>query len=363
MTGKRVHNFGAGPSTLPRRVLEQVREELLDHQGSGMSILETSHRSPRYDRVHEQAIADLRELLGGAAEHEVLFMTGGARTQFSVAPMNLLWEGEHADYVTTGRWSELALTAAVRLGEAREIWSGRDDGFARVPQAGELTVQPGAVYLHYTSNNTIYGTQFERTPEAGGTPLVADMSSDLLSRPLDPSPFGVIYAGAQKNLGPAGVTVVLVRRDLLERSRPGLPETMSYAAMAAKRSLLNTPPVFAIYVVGLVARDLLERGGLAAAAARNRRKAELLYEAIDGSGGFYRGHARPDSRSAMNVTFRLPDEEAERRFLEEAEAAGLVGLKGHRSVGGIRASLYNAVEAESVGALVELMREFRRRRG
>ncbi len=358
----RVHNFGAGPATLPLAVLEQVQTELLDYRGSGMSILEASHRGPLYDRVHTRAIADLKHLLGGAEDHEVLFMAGGARTQFSAVPMNLLGGGR-ADYVTTGRWSEMALEAAARYGDAREIWSGRGSGYDRVPERGSLAIEPGGAYLHYTSNNTIRGTQYPYVPDAGSTPLACDMSSDFLSRPLDLGPFGVIYAGAQKNLGPAGVTVVLVRRDLLERSPANLPETLSYAAMAAKDSLLNTPPVFAIYVVGLVLRQLLESGGLEAADARNRRKADLLYEAIDESGGYYRGHAQPTSRSRMNVTFRLPDERLEQAFLVEAEARGLVGLKGHRSVGGVRASLYNSLERRSVEALVDFMVEFRQAHG
>jgi phosphoserine aminotransferase len=357
----RVHNFGPGPSTLPLAVLEQAQRELLDFHGSGMSILESSHRGPHYDRVHRRAIEDLKELLGGADDHEVLFMGGGARTQFSAVPMNLLSDGGRAGYLTTGRWSEMALEAAGRYGEAEELWSGRATGYDHVPGPEAYELAPGAEYLHYTSNNTIYGTQFHEVPDAGDTPLVCDMSSDILSRPIDLSPFGAIYAGAQKNLGPAGVTIVLVRRDLLDRSPGDIPEPLSYKAMAAKNSLLNTPPVFAIYMTGLVLGHLLESGGLAAVEKRNRRKAELLYAAIDGSGGYYQGHARPESRSRMNVTFRLPDEEREQLFLAESAAAGLVGLKGHRSVGGVRASLYNALQIRSVEALVEFMAEFQRK--
>lgn len=358
----RVHNFGAGPSTLPLPVLERVQAELLDYHGSGMSILESSHRGPRYERVHRRAIADLEDLLGGASDHQVLFMAGGARTQFSAVPMNLLGSGR-ADYLTTGRWSEMALEAASRFGDAREVWSGRDSDYDHVPDPGTPEIEPGAAYVHYTSNNTIRGTQYHRVPEAAGAPLACDMSSDILSRPLDVDRFGVIYAGAQKNLGPAGVTIVIVRRDLLERSPGDLPETLSYSAMAAKNSLLNTPPVFAIYAVGLVLRHLAESGGLAAAEARNRQKSALLYRAIDGSDGYYRGHARPQSRSWMNVTFRLPSEELEQSFLTHAEAEGMVGLKGHRSVGGVRASLYNALELGAVEALVDFMGEFRRTHG
>ncbi len=358
----RVHNFGAGPATLPLPVLERVQAELLDYRGSGMSILESSHRGPHYDEAHRQTIADLRKLVGGAEDHEVLFMAGGARTQFSAVPMNLLGGGR-ADYLTTGRWSEMALEAGGRYGEVREVWTSEADGYDHVPDEGSVRIEEGAAYVHYTSNNTIRGTQYPYVPEVGSAPVVCDMSSDILSRPLDVDRFGVIYAGAQKNLGPAGVTIVLVRRDLLERSPADLPETLSYRAMAAKSSLLNTPPVFAIYVVGLVLQHLERNGGLAAAEARNRDKADLLYGAIDASGGYYRGHAREGSRSWMNVTFRLPSEELEKEFIAAAAAAGLVGLKGHRSVGGIRASLYNSLELAAVEALLELMAEFERTHG
>jgi phosphoserine aminotransferase len=360
----RVHNFGAGPAALPLSVLERMRDELLDYEGSGRSILETSHRSAPYQSVHEAAKERLRALVGGAEDHEILFMTGGARTQFSLVAMNFLAAGDRALYVTTGRWSELALAAARRQGEAREIWSSAETGHDRVPQAGELEPDSGAAYLHYTSNNTIAGTQYRETPVSGGLPLVCDMSSDILSRPLDVRPFGLIYAGAQKNLGPAGVTIVIVRRDMLaraERNADKLPDIMSYALMAAKDSLMNTPPVYAIYFVGLVLGHLEQGGGLEAAATRNQAKADRLYSLLDASDGFYRGHAQPGSRSVMNVTFRLPSAELEARFLERAEAEGLSGLKGHRSVGGIRASLYNAVEQRSVEALAQFMTDFRQR--
>lgn len=362
----RVHNFGAGPAALPLPVLERVHDELLDYRGSGMSILEASHRGALYDEVHEGAMAGLRRLLGGAAlgeDYEVLFMGGGARTQFGLVPWNLLPEGGSADYVVTGRWSEMAAAEAAKRGRVHEAYTSAETEHDRVPGPEELRLDPGAAYVHYTSNNTVFGTQFRDVPETGPAPLVADMSSDVLSRPLDLARFGLIYAGAQKNLGPAGVTVVLVRRDLLERSPAGLPDTLSYARVAAKRSLLNTPPVFAVYVLGLVVQHLLERGGLAAAGERNREKAALLYRAIDDSGGFYRGHARPESRSWMNVTFRLPTPELEERFVTDAAEEGLVGLKGHRSVGGVRASLYNAVELASVRTLVGFMEEFRRTAG
>lgn len=366
---QRVHNFGAGPSALPLRVLARVREELLDFKSTGMSILETSHRSPAYSAVHDAAESHLLELIGGAArgdEYAVLFMGGGARTQFGLVPWNLLPAGSSADYLVTGTWSEMALAEARKRGPVREAFTSEPAGHDHVPGAGGFTPDPGAAYLHYTSNNTIVGTQYPVPPAAApGVPLVCDMSSDVLSRPIDlaGAGYGLIYAGAQKNLGPAGVTVVVVRRDLLARSPAELPDTLSYALMAAKRSLLNTPPVFAIYVLGLVCEDLAAHGGLAAAAERNREKAALLYGAIDGSDGFYRGHARTESRSLMNVTFRLASAELESSFLAAAAAAGMAGLKGHRSVGGIRASIYNSVELSSVRALRELMTDFARSHG
>ncbi|MFQ5527739.1 MAG: phosphoserine transaminase [Thermoanaerobaculia bacterium] len=363
MSSSRVHNFGAGPAALPVGVLERVRAELLDYGGTGRSILELSHRSPQYDEVHEQARSRLLRLLGAGDEFEVLFMGGGARTQFSLVPMNLLGAGQQAGYLVTGRWSELALAAGERLGGARAVWSGKDEAYSRLPDSGDYEPSSDAAFLHYTSNNTIYGTQFADAPESGGVPLVADMSSDILSRPVDLGRHGLIYAGAQKNLGPAGVTVVLIRRDLLEAARPDLADMMSYRAVAAKRSLLNTPPVFAIYVMNLVLEDLEAEGGLEGAAQRSQAKADLIYGAIERSGGFYLPHAAPGSRSLMNVTFRLAEPELEASFLEEAESQALVGLKGHRSVGGVRASIYNSVATASVEALASFLDDFRLARG
>lgn len=361
MSTSRVHNFGAGPAALPLTVLERIREELLAFGGTGRSILELSHRSKQYDEVHEQARERFLRLLGAEGEFDVLFMGGGARTQFSLAPMNLTSRGDTGDYVVTGRWSELALAAAVHLGVGHEVWSDAGNGYSRTPSPEEVTPSEGAAFVHYTSNNTIYGTQFSAPPP--GTLLVADMSSDILSRPLDLDRHGVIYAGAQKNLGPAGVTVVAIRRDVLECARTDLPDMMSYRAVAAKRSLLNTPPVFAIYAMNLVLEDLEARGGLAGAEERSRRKAQLLYDVIDRSDGFYVGHAEASSRSRMNVTFNLAEAELESVLVREAEKAGLVGLKGHRSVGGVRASIYNGVETASVEALAAFLDEFRQSRG
>lgn len=356
-----VHNFYPGPAALPLPVLEQVQRDLLDFDGTGMSILEMSHRSATYERVHNQAIADLRALLGGANDHAVVFMGGGAQTQFALVALNLLAPGAYAEYLVTGVWSEAALHEARKVGEARVLWSSAHAVHNRIPRPGEFHVDPRAAYLHYTSNNTIVGTQYPYVPASGPVPLVCDMSSDLLSRPVDLARFALIYAGAQKNLGPAGVTVVIIRHDLLERCRRDLPATLSYVQMAAHNSLLNTPPVFAIYIVGLVARYLLAQGGLAAAEARNREKAALLYATLDSSEGFYRGWAQPDSRSDMNVTFRLPTRELEARFVAESTRAGLIGLAGHRTIGGLRASLYNAVSLSDVRALVAFMEDFQRR--
>jgi phosphoserine aminotransferase len=367
----RIHNFAAGPSAIPLPVLEQAQAELLDFQGTGVSIMEHSHRGPAYDAVHQQTIADLRTLLGpGNEEFEVLFMGGGARSQFALVPMNLLYPGASAGYLTTGRWSEMALSEGRKLGEklcqVQELWSSAEHGHDRVPGAGEFTVDPRLAYLHYTSNNTIAGTQYPTPPEGGEVPLVCDASSDIFSRPIDLKPMGLIYAGAQKNLGPSGVTLVVVRKDLLVRSHEkvlALADMFNYETIARKNSLLNTPPTFGIYMVGLVAKWILDGGGLAAMAERNEAKAAALYKAIDGSGGFYRGHAQPGSRSRMNVTWRLPTPELEAQFVEQAKGEGMIGLKGHRSVGGVRASIYNAVTPEAVGDLVGFMEEFARRHG
>ena len=363
----RVHNFGAGPAALPLPVLERAREELLDHAGTGMSVLEASHRSPAYDAVHRGALDGLRRVLGVPEGWSILLLQGGASLQFAMAPMNLLTAGGSADYVLTGSWSIKALAEAERVAagrgaRARVAGSTEADDFTRIPRPGELDLDPEADYLHLTTNNTIFGTQWHELPEVGEVPLVADASSDVLSRPVPVERFGLIYAGAQKNLGPAGVTLVVVRDDLLERAPAGLATMLDYRTHAAKDSLHNTPPTFAIYLVGLVVDWIEAQGGAAAMAERNRRKAESLYAAIDAS-GFYRGTARPASRSWMNVTFRLPDEALERRFLAAAAGEGLVGLKGHRSVGGVRASLYNAVPPEAVEALVAFLREFERNHG
>jgi phosphoserine aminotransferase len=362
-TTRRVYNFGAGPAGLPLAVLEQVQAELLDFDGTGMSVMELSHRSPAFGRIIEEAEADLRTLLGLSPDYAVLFLQGGASFQFSMVPANLRAAGASADYVMTGNWSRAAFKEAAKAGAAKAVGSTEPD-FDRVPAQGEIDFDPGAAYLHFTSNNTIYGTQWPSEPEPpSGVPLVCDASSDVLSRPLAIERYGLLYAGAQKNLGPAGLAVVVVRKDLLERTPGGLPALMDYRLMAEKRSLYNTPPTFTVYVVGRVLRWLLGLGGLTEIGKRNEAKAALLYDAIDGSGGFYRGHAQPGSRSRMNVTFRLTSEDLEKEFLKEAGPADLAGLKGHRSVGGLRASIYNACPIESVRALVDFMADFQRRRG
>ena len=363
-TTGRIHNFGAGPAVLPEPVLEQVRAELLDYAGTGMSVMEMSHRSAGFEGIIRKAEDDLRALLGAGDDHAVLFLQGGATLQFAMVPMNLRPAGASADYVLTGHWSQAALKEAEKLGPVRVAATTEGTKHDHVPSAGEVRGDPGAAYLHFTSNNTIYGTEWfaEPTPPTG-VPLVCDASSDVLSRPLDMAKYGLLYAGAQKNLGPAGVTVVIIRRDLLERTPKGLPVLLDYRFQAENKSLYNTPPCFPIYVVGLVLQWLLGLGGLGEIGRRNAAKAARLYAAIDQSGGFYRGHARPDSRSRMNVTFRLPSEELEKAFVKEATAAGLDGLKGHRSVGGLRASLYNALPASAVEALVAFMADFRRKNG
>lgn len=361
---RRVHNFNAGPAVLPLSVLEQARAELLDFHGAGMSIVEMSHRSAAFERVIQQAEADLRSLLGIPAGYKVMFLQGGATLQFAMLAMNLRPAGASADYLVHGAWGKTALKEAKKLGAARAAASTESTGFDRLPGAGELDLDPKAAYLHFTSNETIHGNEWTDEPTAPeGVPLVCDMSSNFLSRPVDVARYGLIYAGAQKNAGPAGVTVVIVREDLLARAPADLPAMLDYRLLAESGSLHNTPPSFAIYMVGLVLRWLLDLGGLPEIAGRNQAKAGRVYQVIDQSGGFYRGHAQPGSRSRMNVPFRLPSEDLEKQFAKESEKHDLIGLKGHRSVGGLRASLYNALPAESVEALTQFMVEFQRTNG
>ncbi len=359
-TTARIHNFSAGPAVLPVEVLEQVQRDLLSLPGVGMSVLEISHRSAAFEEILEGCEADVRKLAGVPDGYHVLFLQGGASLQFSMVPMNLLPQGGSADYVVTGVWAQKAVKEAKRVGSVKIAGSTEADNFNRVPKQQELKLDPGAAYVHYTTNNTIYGTQCFYTPETGGVPLVADASSDIFSRPIDVAKYGLIYAGAQKNLAPAGVTLVIIRDDLLKRTPATLPTMLQYGVHVENKSLYNTPPVFAIYVMRLVLRWLIAQGGLDTVERANTRKADKLYAEIDRT-GFYRGHAQKDSRSRMNVTFRLPSEELDKKFGKEATAAGLDGLKGHRSVGGLRASIYNAFPEAGVDALVQFMQEFERR--
>jgi phosphoserine aminotransferase len=360
----RVYNFSSGPAVLPLPVLEQIQREMLNYPGAGMSVLEMSHRSASFEEIIHRTEADLRTLAGIPANYKIIFLQGGASLQFAMLPMNLLPAGASADYILTGSWSQAALKEAKKLGQTRVVASTEAENFARIPAQAELDLDPKAAYLHFTSNNTIYGTEWAIEPQAAGNvPLACDASSDIFSRPLDITKYGVLYGGAQKNAGIAGATLVIIREDLLERVPAKLPAMLDYKLQAEKESLYNTPPTFAVYVTGLVTSWLLDIGGLAEIERRNQAKAARLYQAIDASQGFYRGHAQPDSRSRMNVTFRLPSEDLEKKFVKEATAQGLDGLKGHRSVGGLRASIYNAFPYEGVEALAQFMAEFQRVNG
>ena len=360
---KRIFNFGAGPAVLPEPVLEEAQRELLALPGVGMSVLEISHRSKVFDEIIQGAEADLRKLAAIPSNYHVLFLQGGASLQFSMVPMNLLTPGGSADYVVTGVWSKKAVKEAQKVGAVSIAATTEAENFTHIPDPSEWKLDPQASYVHITTNNTIYGTEFRGDPDVGPAPLVADASSDIFSRPLDVAKYALVYAGAQKNLGPSGVTLVLLREDLLARSPKNLPAMLDYNTHVKDKSLYNTPPVFGIYILRLVVRWMLNEGGLEAIGRKNAEKAKLLYDAIDGSGGYYRPHARPESRSQMNVTFRLPSEELEKRFVSDATRGGLDGLKGHRSVGGIRASIYNAFPKKGVETLISFMKDFQSRNG
>jgi phosphoserine aminotransferase len=361
-TTQRIFNFSAGPAVLPLEVLEQAQRDLLSLPGVGMSILEISHRSKTFDDIIQGCDADMRTLAKIPANYKILFLQGGASLQFSMVPMNLLPAGGSADYIVTGAWSQKAIKEAKKVGGVKIAATTEAANFTGVPRQDELKLDPAAAYVHMTSNNTIFGTEWHWLPETGQVPLVSDMSSDIFSRPVDVTKHALIYAGAQKNLAPAGVTLVIVRDDMLQRSPSTLHTMLNYAVHAENQSLYNTPPVFAIYIMRLVMTWLLRNGGLEAVDGKNSRKADKLYAEIDRT-GYYRGHAQKDARSRMNVTFRLPSEDLEKKFAKEATAAGLDGLKGHRSVGGIRASIYNAFPEVGVDALVDFMREFERTNG
>lgn len=356
---ERVFNFNPGPSTLPLPVLEKAQGELLNYKGTGMSVMEMSHRSKEFEAIAHSAEALFKELAGVGEDYRVLFLQGGASLQFNMIPLNFLTSGKTADYVVTGSFAEKAWKEAKKTGSANAAASTEQENYRRVPRQEELRFSNDAAYAHITTNNTIYGTQWHYIPETGGIPLVADMSSDILSRPLDYNRFALVYAGAQKNLGPSGVTLVMIRKDLLQAVPDTLPSMLRYDIFAKNDSLYNTPPTFALYMLELMLQWLKNSGGLPAIGKHNEEKAALIYEAIDASGGFYTGHAAKDSRSLMNITFRLPDEETEKAFVKEAAAAGLVGLKGHRSVGGMRASVYNAMSREGCETLAAFMHKFR----
>jgi len=358
----RVFNFAAGPATLPVEVLEQARAEIPDWRGSGMSVMEVSHRSKAFVAVAEQAEADLRELLGVPEGYKVLFLQGGATGQFSAVPLNLATSADTADYLNTGQWSKKAIGEARRYLGVNVIADEKASNYATVPDASALAFTPGAAYVHYTPNETIGGVEFPYVPDSGDVPLVADMSSTILSRPVEVGRFGLIYAGAQKNIGPSGITVVIVRDELIGRARAETPTVFDYKAMSDAGSMLNTPPTFGWYVAGLVFQWLKRQGGLGVMAERNRAKATRLYQVIDAS-SFYANPVHPSCRSWMNVPFTLAKPELEKIFLAEAAQEGLVNLEGHRSVGGMRASLYNAMPLEGVEALVSFMAEFERRHG
>ena len=362
MTVNRIYNFNAGPAALPLSVLEEIQASFLDFKGSGMSITEVSHRSKWFDDVINDAVERLKRVLGLDDRFQVLFLQGGASMQFCMIPMNFLADGQQADYVNTGTWSTKAIKEAQIQGKAiNVVASSEDENFSYIPE--NISFNAGAIYAHITSNNTIKGTQWAEFPETGGVPLIADMSSDILSRSFDADKFGFFYAGAQKNMGPAGVCVVAIRDDFLEMVPEDIPTMLKYSTFAAKNSMFNTPPCFAVYTVQLVLKWLEETmGGLEKMEALNRQKSDMLYGLIDG-GDFYRGTAEKSSRSMMNVTFRLPTEELEQTFVQEALAGGLGGLKGHRSVGGCRASIYNPTPLNAIEALCEFMQEFERKNG
>jgi phosphoserine aminotransferase len=357
----RVSNFNAGPSALPLAALERAQSELLDLNGSGMSVLEHSHRGKVYEAVHNEAVSLVRELLAVPENYDILFLQGGASQQFAVVPMNLLAAGKSADYVVTGAWAKKAIGEAKNVGTVKVAATTEQDGkYLRMPRQDELQLDPAAAYVHITSNETIGGIQWHTFPSVGDVPLIADMSSDIMWRPIDVSQFGLIYAGAQKNLGPSGVTLVIIRKDLVENGRKDIPKIFQYRTQAGENSLYNTPSTFGIYLLRNVLSTMKERGGLAAVEAQNRKKAELVYSAIDGRPDMYRCPVDKDCRSTMNIVFNLTTPELEAEFVAAAQKAGMVGLKGHRSVGGIRASIYNACELAWIDNLVNFMAQFKK---
>jgi len=358
----RVFNFSAGPAMLPEEVLQQAASEMTDWRGSGMSVMEMSHRGKEFVAIAEKAEADLREIMKIPGNYKVLFLQGGATSQFAMVPMNLLRGKKTADYINTGQWSKKAIAEAKRYCNVNVVATSEADNFTTIPPQSAWKLDPDAAYVHYTPNETIGGVEFHYIPEVGNVPLVADMSSTILSRPVDVSKFGLIYAGAQKNIGPAGLTIVIIREDLIGEPNPGTPLMLSYKTHADNGSMYNTPPTYAWYIAGLVFELIKRKGGLEAMAETNKRKADKLYAAIDKS-GFYKNPVDKKCRSWMNVPFILKDPELDKKFIEETKKAGFVALKGHRSVGGMRASIYNAMPEKGVDALIAFMQEFEKKNG
>jgi phosphoserine aminotransferase len=357
---ERIYNFSAGPAILPEEVLKEAQEQLFVYKNTGMSVMEMSHRSKAYDEIFKGAISDLRKLLNIGDDYEVLFLQGGATLQFSMVPLNLMPPTNKADYIVTGSWAKKAAKEAKRVGEVNVAGTSESVNFSSIPKQDELKLNPDASYLHFTSNNTIFGTEFKSEPEVGNVPLVCDASSDFLHKFIDINKYGLIYAGAQKNMGPAGATVVIIKKDLLARSADSLHTYLNYKVHAEGESLYNTPPTYIVYIIGLVYKWLLNMGGLDAMYKLNLEKANILYDYMDASDSFYKGTAAKEDRSLMNVTYRLPNEDLEKKFIAEASAKGFSGLKGHRSVGGIRASIYNAFPQKGVADLVEFMKDFKK---
>ena len=360
---KRIYNFAAGPAILPEPVLKEAQEQLWALPGVGMSILEISHRSKTFDKIIAEAKEGLKSLLSISDDYELLFLQGGASLQFSMVPLNLMVKNKKADYIVTGSWSKKAVKEAKRVGTVNIAATTEEGNFKRIPKQEELKLDPQADYVHYTSNNTIFGTEWHKEPEVGNAPLVCDASSDILHKKIDVSKYALIYAGAQKNIGPSGVTLVIIRKDLLERSSDSLHTMLNYKTHVENNSLYNTPNVFGIYIINLVCKWLNGLGGLDGMYKINKEKADILYKCIDESGGFYKGHAEKDSRSLMNITFNLASEDLEKKLVSEATAAGFDGLKGHRSVGGLRASIYNAFPKKGVEDLVSFMKDFQKKNG
>lgn len=356
----RIYNFSAGPAILPEEVLLEAQKDFYSYKGSGMCVMEMSHRGKIFDSIIKDADADLRKLLNIGDNYSVLFLQGGATLQFSMVPMNLMPPKNKADYIVTGSWAKKSVKEAKRVGAVNIAASTESENFTRIPKQSELKLDADASYVHFTSNNTIYGTEWRTEPAVGNVPLVCDASSDFLHKKVDINKYGLVYAGAQKNIGPAGVVVVIIRKDLLERSSDSLHTYMNYKIHVENDSMYNTPTTFGIYIAGLVFKWLLNMGGLDEMYKRNLDKAKVLYDAIDASGGYYKGTTAVEDRSLMNVTYRLPNEDLEKKFIEEAKKKGFDGLKGHRSVGGIRASIYNAFPKKGVEELVQFMSEFKK---